>query len=632
MRRHFWLGLLLALLVALVSWGAAQAQDKSLYWQRYDVNITVQPNSDVLVEEIQQIQFTSGDFHFGYRAIPLDRVDQITDVSVAEVINGSERPYASGSTGEYGFTASTEEGKLKITWYFPYTRNTAHTYIVRYRVVGGLRIYEGGDQIWWKAIGADHNFPIRASKVTVSLPATFSQDQLKVESYGASARNYVTDRGAVVFEAQNIAADQELEVRVQFPHGVVQGSAPAWQAADDQRQQWGPVVSVIFGGLGLVLLVGGPLAVYLLWYTRGRDLPMGLVAEYITEPPSDLPAGIVGTLVDEKADMKDIIASLVDLARRGAIRMEEERREGFLGIGSGSDFVFHLEDARKAIRPYEQTLIERIFGGRSERRMSDLREKFYTAIPELNKQLYEEIVKEGFFPRSPKATRRLWMGMGGAGVIVSGIIGFCLLGVLGGYSPWAICPAMALGITMVGLMVTGGYMPRKTAKGVEEATKWLAFKRYLQTIEKHGDLAAAKDKFEEFLPYAIAFGIERSLINKFAAIDAPAPSWWGPVFVPGHGYGHAHDYGGGMAGQSVGRAGGPPGTLAGEGGKAPSLSGMSQSIGTSLASMSVGLGAMLSSASHTLASAPSSSSGGGGWSGGGFGGGGGGGGGSSSFG
>jgi len=44
----------------------------------------VQPNSDILVEETQQIQFTSGDFHFGYRAVPLDRVDQITDVEVSE--------------------------------------------------------------------------------------------------------------------------------------------------------------------------------------------------------------------------------------------------------------------------------------------------------------------------------------------------------------------------------------------------------------------------------------------------------------------------------------------------------------------------------------------------------------------
>jgi uncharacterized membrane protein YgcG len=631
MRRHLWLGLLLAFVVILGSWGAAQAQDKSLYWQRYDVNITVQQNSDMLVEEIQQIAFTSGTFRFGFAAIPLDRVERITDVEVSEIINGVERPYTPRSSNEYGFVTSTNEGNLEITWYFPPTGESTHTYILRYRVNGGLRFYDGGDQLWWKAIAPDHNFPIRESKVTVTLPATFAQDQLKVASYGASATGSVNERGQVVFEAQNIPADEELEVRVEFPSGVVQGSPPSWQAAFDRKQTLGPVLSVIFGGLGLVLLGGGPLAVYLLWYTRGRDRPVGMVAEYITEPPSDMPAGVVGTLVDEMADVKDIIASIVDLARRGAIRMEEEQKEGFLGIGSGRDFIFHLEDASKATRPYEHTLIKRIFGKREERRLSDLRQKFYTAIPELREQLYQEVVTEGFFPRNPQTTRRVWSGLGCAGLVISGMIAFFLLAILGDISPWVACPGVSLAAAMAGLMIVGRHMPRKTPQGAEEAAKWLAFKRYLQTIEKHGDLEAAKDKFEEFLPYAVAFGLERRLINQFAAVDAPAPSWWGPVFLPGHGYG----YGGGVAGRSIGEAGGPPGTLAGEGGKTPSLAGMSEGIGTSLASMSAGLGAMLSSASTVLTSTPpssSSSGGGGGWSGGGFGGGGGGGGGSRGFG
>lgn len=630
MRRRLWLGFLLALVIVLGGWAAAQAQEKSLYWQRYDVNIAVQQNSDILVEEIQQIVFTSGTFRFGFAAIPLDRLERITDLEVSEIINGVERPYTPGSSSEYGFVSSTSGGDLEITWYFPQTSNSAHTYLLRYRVVGGLRIYDGGDQLYWKAIPPDHNFPIREARVTVMPVATFAQDQLLVDSYGASAESNVTERGQVVFEAQNIPADQELEVRVQFPHGVVQGAPPSWQAAVDRKQQWGPVFSVIFGGLGLVLLVGGPLAVYLLWYTRGRDRPVGMVAEYITEPPGDLPAGVVGTLVDEKADMKDIIASIVDLARRGVMRMEEEKKQGFLGIGSGRDFIFYLEDASKATRPYEKTLISHVFGSGQERRLSDLRQKFYSAIPTLQKQLYEDVVEEGLFPRNPQTTRRTWSGLGCAGLVAAGMIAFFLLALLGEYSAWAACPGAALAVAMAGLMIVGRHMPRKTPTGAEEAAKWLAFKRYLQTIEKHGDLETVKDKFEEFLPYAVAFGLERKLINQFAAVDAPAPSWWGPVFLPG--YGHA--YGGGMAGQALGEAGGLPGTLAGEGGQTPSLAGMSEGIGTSLASMSAGLGAMLSSASTVMTSTPpsSSSSGGGGWSGGGFSGGGGGGGGSRGFG
>ena len=621
MRRHVWLGLLLALFVILGSWSLAQAQDKSLFWQRWDVNIEVQQNSDMLIEEIQEITFTSGTFRFGFRSIPLDRVEDIVDVQVWEIVDGVERPYTPGSTSEYGFTTSINEGELEITWYFPPTSNSNHTYIIRYRVIGGLRFYDERAQVWWKAVPPDHNFPVRGSRVIVILPAAYPQDQLTVASYGAPATTYYNDQSQVVFEAQNIPADQELEVRVEFPGDAVQGSPPAWQAADDRRQTWGPVISVIFGALGLMVLFGGPLAVYLLWYTRGRDRPVGLVAEYITEPPSDLPAGLVGTLVDEKADVKDIIASIVDLARRGALRMEEEKTEGFLGIGSGRDFIFHLEDPSKATRPYEKTLITRIFGKREERRLSDLRQKFYTAIPELRQQLYQEVVSEGFFPRNPETTRRVWSGLGCAGLVVAAVIAVLLLVILGEISPWAACPGVSLGLAAIGLMIVGRHMPRKTPQGAEEAAKWLAFKRYLENIEKHGDLEAVKDKFEDFLPYAVAFGLERRLINQFSAVDTPAPTWWGPVFIPGRGYA----YGGGMATPSLGESGRPPGTLAGEKGKAPSLGDMSKGFGTSLAGMSAGLGAMLTSASTVLTSTPPSSSSGGGFSGGGFGGGGGGG-------
>lgn len=623
--------LLLAAALAVLA-GAVRAQDKSLLWKRYDVNLTVQRNSDILVEEIQQIQFLSGTFRFGFAAIPLERVERITDVSVVEIIDGQERRYKSNSSAPYGFVTSQSDNNLEITWYFPETQGTTHTYILRYRVIGGLRFYPDGDQLWWKAIPPDHNFPIRASTITVTLPQVFPQEQLKVASYGPAATARINERGQVIFEAENIPADRELEVRVQFPHGVVQGSPPAWQAAFDRRQTLGPVFTLVFVVLGIVILIGGPVLLYLLWYARGRDRPVGLVAEQISEPPSDLPAAVVGTLVDERADLKDIIAGILDLARRGALRMEEEEAKGFLGIGAGREFVFHLQDAAKAIYPFEQTLLRALFGGRTQVELSDLRHKFYKSIPTLQQELYQEVVRAGFFPDNPQAIRRRWAIWGGVGLVGAVLAACVLTGIFGDYTDWAFCPAAALGITALGAIILGNFMPRRTAKGAEEAAKWLAFKRYLQYLEKQGDLQAAKDRFEEFLPYAVAFGIEHQVINTFARVDAPAPSWWGPVFLPSGGpvYGGSLATGGAPA---TGRSAGPPGPLAGERSGVPSLSEASRGMGASLASMSAGLGALLSSAGTVLASSPSSSSGGGGgWSGGGRSGGGGGGGGSRGFG
>ena len=630
-KKQLGLSLLLFFLLLWSTLVPALAQEKTLFWQRYDVNLDVQQNGDILVEETQQINFTNGTFTFGFAAIPLDRVERITDIQMSEIINGSERAYTPNSSMDYGFTTTRNESDLEISWYFPATSNSEHTYILRYRVVGGLRIYDGGDQIFWKAIPSDHNFGIENATITVTPPETFPKNELVVESYGApiTGNPSYTDRGAVVFNAENIAAGQELEVRVQFPHGVVQADAPSWQAADDLVRTWGPVVGVGSGVLGLILLIGGPMGVYMLWYSRGRDKSSGVVPEYLSEPPSDLPAGIVGTLIDEHADVKDIIASMIDLAERGVLRMEENQKDAKGGFGVSREFVFHLEDPNKVQYEHEERLLKRIFGSNlqnKERKLRDLRNKFYTAIPEIQQLLYKEVVEQGYFYQNPNSVRSQWRALAMFGLVFAVGSAFCLVTLLGEYSLAVACPGLALAASAVALMVVSRHMPRKTTQGAEEAAKWLAFKTYLQNIEKYGDLDSVKEKFQHYLPYAMAFGLEQRLIRQFTAIDTPAPTWWGPALpYPHYGYG-GYPRPHGSSGGSGNAAGGPPGPLAGDGGGMPTLSGMSEGLGSSLASMSSGLGTLLSSAGSTLTSQPapppSSSSSGGGFSGGGFSGGG----------
>jgi hypothetical protein len=63
---------LIILPFVLLAVGAVQpahAQAKSLHWERFDVDITVLPGGDFVVEETQVIQFTSGTFREGYRSI-----------------------------------------------------------------------------------------------------------------------------------------------------------------------------------------------------------------------------------------------------------------------------------------------------------------------------------------------------------------------------------------------------------------------------------------------------------------------------------------------------------------------------------------------------------------------------------
>lgn len=60
------------------------------------------------------------------------------------------------------------------------------------------------------------------------------------------------------------------------------------------------------------------------------------------------------------------------------------------------------------------------------------------------------------------------------------------------------------------------------------AARWLAFKRYLKDIDRYTDLTAQKEIWDRWLPYAIAFGVDKEYIRKFEKVDAPAPGWYIP--------------------------------------------------------------------------------------------------------
>jgi uncharacterized membrane protein len=335
---------------------------------------------------------------------------------------------------------------------------------------------------------------------------------------------------------------------------------------------------------GLLVLVGGPLLVLALWYSRGRDPEVGVYADYLPQPPSDLPPGIVGTLIDEKVDMHDVVSTIVDLARRGYIIINEEKRD---------HIYIRTDESTKNLRAYEVLLLQKLFGKKKERKLSDLRYNFSSALPALHAAMYKELEAEGFVPVSPQAVRTRYGCFTGIAVIVGSALVF-VPGILTG-ADLAFCIGLGFLPTILALAVAGRHMPRKTELGALEASKWVAFKNYLNHIEDYTDLKEATAIFDRYLPYAVAFGLQTSWINKFSRIDTtPIPTWYGPIGYP----------------RPIHMGGGSRPMTAGTGGSVsmPSLEGMSQSMTGGLEGMSKGLTRMLTSTSTILESTRSTSS------------------------
>src|SRR5260221_8641029 len=111
--------------------------------------------------------------------------------------------------------------------------------------------------------------------------------------------------------------------------------------------------------------------------------------------------------------MQDILATLIDLARRGYIVIEQTQESHLGGLIKDVEFIFHLRTDQPGtdLRPYERSLISGIFpGNRQETTLTSLKNRFYTSIPTIKAGLYTELVKGGYFTRSPEVTRNLWLG------------------------------------------------------------------------------------------------------------------------------------------------------------------------------------------------------------------------------
>ncbi len=618
---------------------AASAQEKSLVWERFDVDIVVRPDGAFDVKERQTIRFTRGTFTFGFREIPRDRLRSISDWSLTD---GSGNSYRLATAGREPFTFTvTEQGsRYVIYWFFPPVAGRSETYTIAYAVHGGLRYYEDGDQLWWQAIYGERTFPVRGGRVHLSAPAPIQEwaayvkqgDRAWEDALGMAMASLAENEREVTYEFdRTLAAGEAFEVRVEFAPGVVAGEAQPWQAGADAeaeaaaaaarfRARVGPLLTLTFGAFGILLILGGPAALYLLWYRLGRDKPVQMVAEYLPEPPDNISPGLVGTLLDEQADMEDIVATLVDLAQRKVISITEEKTGSLL---TARDFIYRYENHDLPVSDFETRLLVSLFGHKSEVRLSQIRDKFHSKLPGLKKALYQEATAQDYFARSPETVRNQYGCLGVGLLALAAAVGIGLTALFGHLTGAAALPGVGLAVTALGCLLLARFMPRKTDKGAETAARWQAFKRYLRDIDRYSDLEEQKELWDRWLPYAIAFGIDSHYIGKFAAVDAPAPGWYIPHPTMYGPYRRWY-YGPGPAGPAS-SSGRPDfdGRGAG-GGVGGGLGDASRGLGSGLSGMSAGLGALLTSTSTAMVSRPSStSSGGGGWGGGGFSGGGG---------
>jgi uncharacterized membrane protein YgcG len=512
---------------------------------RFDVRIVIEPSGALQVTEVIVQDFGDVPRHGIFRTIPNrqqidDRFDRVYPIELLAVETSEGTPDDVETKEENGaFVIRIGDPDVTVTG--------EHTYGIVYRVEGAMNGFETHDELYWNPIGTDWEQPIGLMRVRVEGPAAVARIECFRGPFGSTlgcTRQEIKD-GVAVFSQENLGSFTAMSVVVALPGGTVASTAPILEERWSLSRAFSMTPGTAATAAALLVLVVGGFA-WLGW-SRGRDVrfrgsqvdqvmggpietetqavPLfeGATAPVEFAPPEDLRPGQIGTLVDEEANTLDVSATIVDLAVRKLLVIEEIPKRWFLGK---PDWRFtRLPGETGGLLSYEHVLLDGLFEDGDEVELSDLRKKFAARLEKVKDALYRDVVARKWFLRRPDKVRQAWLGIG----VVALLAGIGATVLLAMHSKLAIL-GIPLAIGGLLLLIGAKWMPARTAKGTAITRRVNGFRVVIETAEEHtARWAEQENVFTRFLPYAIVFGVTDKWAKAFESLgQMPADdmSWY----------------------------------------------------------------------------------------------------------
>jgi uncharacterized membrane protein YgcG len=504
-------------LITLICFVSSPALLAARSWRVADFHDTVSVgiNGVTTVEERISAVFI-GEYHGIYRNIPIEypgprgtnytlflRVNSITDE------NGQKLKYE----------ASTSHGSRNLKIYIPGAVDTTRSVRISYTVQNAVRFFDDHDEFYWNVTGNDWPVPVDHASAFVALPAAAAgslQAQAFTGVYGSVEHDATAEvNGADVTSETNNPLPMRggLTIDIFIPKGILKKPSPLtlmlWFLGSN------PIVFLPF-----VTLV----VMFLLWWYKGRDPDPGISVAPMYEPPAGLTPAEAGALLEDQVHPRDITSTLVDLAVRGYVKIEEVDDKGL--IFHHKDYIFHLlkpQPQWSGLAAHERVMLENVFTGGDETRLSSLKNRFYTAIPVIRQDIMAALRNKKMYMLDPDSANGFSIA---AGIFL--VIGLIALQVLG----WANF------VTSIGLLLVSGavsaliwwlFARKMTAKSTNGARTWIAvlgFQEFMNRVDADRLKRMPPGTFEKFLPYAMALGVEHHWAQAFVGIVKDPPGWY----------------------------------------------------------------------------------------------------------
>lgn len=545
------LGLILVLLMSTVSFVSASSGGYTT--QRFDVDVTVGEDHVIHVEETIKVNFTEAR-HGIYRYIPYE-----TGIYKITNLEAEGDPYETYDEGEMVLRIGDADETIK----------GKHTYHISYDMVCYEDQSADVDYFSLDVIPPEWDTDIDASKITVTFPKAVDPDAMKIYSgvYGFEGNDggitatFSKDNTVMSIEAEDLIRYQAITLSSELPEGYWVGEA------NHDWMIW-PI---------LILLIGVPLLMFLLWLAFGRDPKVVKTVEFY--PPEGMTPLEVGYLVDGNIDQKDISSMIIYYAEKGYLSIHEYDKNEY-------ELIKACNIAETEEKSFSKRLFNGLFAKGDTVRMDALPDDFGDYIILTKEKLERYYSKEKrLFKLGSRVCRvlgtlmlmvmpvalivlgaamafdyvyglvalpSLILMIGGLGcatsvfdkwnsrskgkrgamivlaVILLALSAFVTMAVIAATTA-SIIATILVPISMVVTMIFVVLMNARTKKSAEWLGKILGFRDFIEAAELEKLKLMVEENpsyFYNIIPYAYVFGLSDKWAKKFELIESPAPRWY----------------------------------------------------------------------------------------------------------
>ncbi len=489
---------------------------------RFVSNISVAQDGTMQVREHLVVQF-DGEFHGIYRDIPIEYPGP-HGTNYELFLNVTGVTNAMGQKLKYD--SSTQSGNRHLKIYVPNASNSTQTVEIDYTVKNGVRWFDGYDELYWNVNGNDWPVPIDSAYAIILFPPN-AVNNLRAQAftgvYGSQSQDATTVVNGNVVRVQTndpLSMREGLTADIMISKGVLNEPSKLTFAL------W-----FIRSNAIVLLPLWALIVMFFFWWTKGRDPKADTSVAPMYEPPKGMTPAEVGTLIDDSVHPRDISSTLVDLAVKGYIKIEET--ESKVLLFSHRDYVFHsLKDqgtwTPDALEAHERVMLNHMFANSlTEMRMSDLRNKFYVAIPTMKEDILAELKSKGMYSVDPD-TAHAYVFVG----VFATVLPFLAAQLLGWINVLDSAGMLIVSgfISLIIVFLFARIMTAKSLKGVRTKVEILGLQEFINRVDSDRLKRMPPDTFEKILPFAMALGIENHWAKAFQGIMQNPPSWYvGPT-------------------------------------------------------------------------------------------------------